>query len=217
VYIIVRKGDLAKPDWSDELWRYDSAGQGTLLYSIQGLNFRVAPDESFIAVNAPSEPTDAKVAFIDANGKVIHQATLNPADGNPYGADSGQWSADSKSYWDILQILAGSVAVIRIDVADWQMASYPITHLKLGRERELNPNTGLLVYSDFPIFFDADSAQNFAASGKTVTLSIYDLKNQKVQAIATSTAKEFKPKWLSDNSIEYNDPKGTGRIVYKLP
>jgi hypothetical protein len=223
VYIILRKGDPGKDaNWIDELWLYDSAGQGVLLYSVQGLDFRTAPDESYTAI--PFSNTDSngvtlsKVAFIDQQGKVVQEIKYTPdGDNNDYYTQSGAWSNNSQDYWDIAGIAATRVYAFNINVTSWKMQIYPLEQLKLGSEEALNADLGKFVYSDHPIFFDADSAQKFENSQTKVTLFVYDFKSQTSTSIATSIAKKFEPKWLPDNSIEYNDPNGTGRLVYKLP
>ncbi len=52
LYIIVRPGGQfaynTNPNWTDELWRYNSRGKGEKLYSQQGLTFKVSSDEKYI-------------------------------------------------------------------------------------------------------------------------------------------------------------------------
>jgi hypothetical protein len=220
VYIILRTGDVNSADgnWTDELWRYDAKGQGTKLYSFKGLNFRTAPDESYTALPQPDDDQSSltrKVVFIDPQGKVVHEVNFVPdGDVNDYYPASGLWSDNSQDYWDIAQIGPAPQFAFHINVTSWQLETYPLSQLNIPDEHDLNANTGQLVYSDYPIFFDATGSEQFASSGKPVTLSVYDFKSQKTQVIATSVAKKFEPKWLPDNSIEYNDPNGTGRIVF---
>ena len=49
-----------------------------------------------------------------------------------------------------------------------------------------------------------------------MTLLTYDLFIQKHEAITTSIAKAFKPKWVNHYTIEYENPKGQGRVTKKL-
>ena len=66
----------------------------------------------------------------------------------------------------------------------------------------MNGGTGKLAYSDFPVFFDADSAYAFQHSLKKVTMFLYDLATQAKQTLADSAAKAFEPKWLDDKTVE---------------
>jgi hypothetical protein len=222
VYIVLRKGDPGtNPNWSDELWRYDSTGQGVLVYAMQGLDFRTAPDESYTAI--PAFGTDAngksfsKMVFIDAQGKVVKEVNYSPeGNDNPYSSD-GQWADNSQIFWGAGQIGPQKEFAFSITPGSWEFDIYPMTGLPQGREGALNANVGKIILSDYPFFFDGDSAQKFTDSKQTVTLYVYDFRTKQLDVITTSAAKIFDAKWLSDNSIEYNDPNSTGRLVYKLP
>ncbi|WP_313756998.1 hypothetical protein [Tissierella sp.] len=80
----------------------------------------------------------------------------------------------------------------------------------------LNPNTGKIIFSDFPITFDIDNLSEFEMSKEKITLFYYDLVEKKLTSIDSSVAKIFNPEWIDDFTIEYDNPKGQDRIRYKL-
>jgi hypothetical protein len=85
--------------------------------------------------------------------------------------------------------------------------------LPVSSEYALNPAAGVLAYSDYPAMFDVESVKRFENTGAQVTLFVYDLNSQTVQAVATSIARPLNPIWLDDNKLEYDSPDGEGRLV----
>ena len=85
----------------------------------------------------------------------------------------------------------------------------------MGLEFELNANRGLLLFSDYPVLLDVFQSE-YNSSKKSVKLYIYDLDTQRQQTISTSITKRFNPKWLDDNTIEFDSPNGNGRQIYKI-
>ena len=86
--------------------------------------------------------------------------------------------------------------------------------MNIGEEFELNANTGLVVYSGFPNFFETGMRQQFIDSATKVHLFLYGLNTQALQTISTSIARPFSPKWLDNATIAYDDPNGGARIEY---
>ena len=213
LYIIRRTGDPDK-NWSDELWRYDAQGNGKELFSKRGLDFRVASDESTIAVGYQSSEDSAnKIAFISKNGEEIQEINIDPT-GN-YLDQLNKWSDDNSQFWGELQLGPTPKYIYQIIISSWDIKKFDVSQLGIGAEFELNANTGKIVYSDYPVLFDEDSKLQFLNSGKEVHLFLYDLNRQTSQIIATSIVEQFSPKWLDNDSIEYNDPNGGTRIVYE--
>jgi hypothetical protein len=217
VYIIRRTGDVETDNWQDELWKYDELRAGVMLYTIKGLDFRVSPDEAYVAISGGDETVGENLVILDNQGGVLQefiadQVLTGPAD-TPLMVGLVDWSDDSSTLWVKTNgpVLA---SYSRLLAPSWQVAMFDLSGVPIGRaENELNPNTGKVVFSDMPMFFAADQYDEFKASEKAVTLYIYDLVTQSLQEIAASTAKEFEPLWLDDSTIEYNDPVGEGRLT----
>jgi hypothetical protein len=216
LYIMRRMGDpQVDPNWSDQLWRYDSPGNGKMLFSYKGLDFRVAPDGSYAAVVYLASDTSANMlAFIDKNGNVARDFNIDPTE--PYANSLNQWSDDGKQFWGQLQFDATPKIIYRISISDWSVKKFFVEPLNIGEEFKLNPNTGQIVYSDYPDFFETGLRQQFIDSATKVHLFLYDLNTQTLQTIATSIARPFSPKWLDNARFEYDDPNGTARIEYTI-
>ena len=220
LYIINQIG--SGEDWFNELWRFDSQGNEKLLASEQGLDFRVAPDESYIAVkyNPSGMPAGEKISFIQSQGKVkkkFNAEDLGELGG--YYVKPLRWSDASSNFWAARHIGPKIYSFHKIESGSWSIINYNVSLLPINDSSEcnLNSNTGRIAFSDHPAIFDTVSAENFIASKQTVTLFVYDLNAQELQTISTSIAKRFAPKWINENTIEYNDPNSDGRIIYVLP
>ncbi len=217
LYIIRRIGYDGYPDddWADELWKYDSAKNGKKLFSSQGLFFLVSPSEERIGISS-----DEKLFFIDTEGEQLKQYSseeldANPAD-KPGNLDILEWSSDSQRLWGWHTFGPIPASYYEIDINSWQVRKYDVSALNLGTEGNLNTETRKIVYSDYPAMFDVDSLEDFEASGKKVTLYLYDFITKENKEITTSIVKRFNPKWLDNNRVEYNDPDGEGRLMYSL-
>jgi len=187
------------------------------LYSGLGIEFRVAPNEQFIA----AEPAGVELALLDGQGQLLRGfdlAQLSDHQPDEFYADIGltKWSEDSRVFWGELVIMGRPLLLYRLEAATWQPQRFDVSNLPLYWEDDLNPNTGQLVYSDYPSLITAEAGEEFEKSGQTVTLFVYDPATQKARPIATATAQAFRPKWLDDHTFEYDDPNGEGRLMYTL-
>ncbi len=216
LYIIQRTGgeegyqDI--PDWTDELWKYDSKKQGTKLYSIRGLDFRVSNDNKLIAIIGSGSDNKDMVGFIDTSGKQLAE----------FGGDDLGISLmkllvwGENTFWLADLALPYPVAFIKFDTNPFQASKYDVENVGIGMEYVINPDTQRVAYSDYPPLFDVDSQNEYKQSGKKVTLYVYDLETDEKHVIDTSTTKEFNPKWIDDDTIEYDNPKGEGRVTKKI-
>ena len=219
LYIIKRVGFEGGDDdsWSDELWKYDQSGEGTLIISSKGLDFRVSPDETRIALTGGDVSVGEKLQIIDAQGITLKEFAVSDFYTGDFSPSIGllKWTGDSSAVWIKMGGPGPQPMILsKIQMDAWLVYNYDMSNVDIGAEYDLNPNTGKLVFSDHPVFFDANSADEFKAAEKPVTLYGYDLVSQATQEIAVSKAKMFAPAWLNDTVIEYNDPLGEGRATY---
>ena len=217
LYIIRRIGDIETDSWRDELWKYDELRAGDLLYAIKGLDFRVSADEAYVAISGGDLTTGENLVLLEKQGGILleysaDQVLTGPAD-MPIMVGLIDWSDDNSSLW-IENAGPVVTSYSRLSAPSWQVETFDLTGVPIGgAEKELNPNTGKVVFSDLPMFFTADQQEEFVASGEAVTLYVYDLVSKNLLEIAVSKAEEFDPLWLDDTTIEYNDPLGEGRLT----
>jgi hypothetical protein len=123
--------------------------------------------------------------------------------------DSSFWLSDGAG--------PGVRQFIKIDTTNFQPTAFNVSRFPISiGESDLNPEREITAFSNYPVFFDVDSRDRFEQSGKAITLVVYDLNTQTQQQIATSTGKAFRPRWLDENTLEYNDPNGTERITQSI-
>ena len=211
LYIIRRIGydGSADENWSDELWKYNSQKKGAKMYSGKGIDFRVAPDEKYIAIQ------DEKLTMIDQSGKVVHAYPLDNLsldDNQDLQIGLLKWSDNGSQFWGDLFLTAYPQAFYKIDTDSWEVDKYDVSKLGFSDDYDLNGNNGKIAYSDHSVMFDASAAQEDEQSGTKVSLIIYDLKTKAQKQIAVSVTKVFEPKWMADNTIEYNDPNSNSRV-----
>lgn len=218
LYIIKRIGYDEYPDeiWTDELWRYDSQLHGQKLYSDKGLDFRVSPDEKYIALW-----TNEVLVLLSSNGDVIRSfpkknitiSKLFPGATEPLESSlCGLTDWDRDGFWLDCTFGPSLMGFVKIDFNTFTITKYDLTDLQPGPEYDLNPQKMKVVYSNYPALFEEISGNEYLESKAKVTLSVYDLQSKTIQSIATSITKEFNPKWIDENTIEYDDPNGNARI-----
>jgi len=231
LYIIRRIGYVPEQwdseEWTDELWGYNADGEGMKLYSAQGLDFRVAPDERHIALRISDlKCTWDKLIFLDSSGNSVREFAADQFIGHPDKEAYAplpthlfllEWSDDSSEFWGHVSAGPMPITFYKIKVDLWQITTYEVSKLNIPCEYDLNVNAGKLVYSDCPQIYDVYGREEFEKSQHQVTLFVYDFSNRSTQTIATAVAKCFNPKWLDDSTIEYNNPDGDDRIVYTMP
>lgn len=74
---------------------------------------------------------------------------------------------------------------------------------------DLNPDTGYLCYSPFPVILDVTEREEFLAEEHEIPLylvNLLDEGNMPHQVIATTNNREFQPEWIAPYTISYNNP-----------
>jgi hypothetical protein len=220
LYIIKRIGDVnsADGDWTDELWRYDRQGGGEKVFAGKGLDFRAAPDGQMIALQYAAG-FDLKIVFLKPPSEVVKEFDLSQLDeSGAYYPSPETWNTQSSQFWGALHTGPKITAYFCVNTETWEIEKFDVSSLPINTSGEcaLNGDTGKLAFSDYPAIFDAASHQEFVDSQKPVNLFVFDLNSQASQTIATSQAKEFKPAWVDDKTVEFNKPDGSGRTTFIL-
>ena len=215
VYVIRRRGDVHGPTWTDELWRYDRNGMETKLWSSKGLDFRVRDDEGMIAVLSGStrgSPT-SNLHLLDRDGKLIKTFPANQL----VSTDMSFEKWDGRFLWLADQETVDISGFVRIDSGSMAVKRYDLSQLDLSDEDyALNTTLLRLAYSDYPAIFDTDEAHDFEKRKTPVTLYVYDLTTKHRLFIARTIAKPFNPEWANPSTLEYDNPRGKGRIQKRI-
>lgn len=216
LYIISRTGGNfgyeTNLNWKDELWKYNSQKQGMKIFSNQGVDFRVSEDEKFIAIVGSGNLT-----FIGNNGNILKSFNKEQLKVQ-YEISPIKWS--SSYFW---MGDAGPVGILqsikKINAINFQITDFDVSSLFASdsfNSFDLNATAEKIVFDNRPFMFDVDSEKQYEQSGAKVSLTVYDLNTKVKQVIATSITKRFNPKWINNNTIEYDNPNGEGRITKQI-
>jgi hypothetical protein len=215
LFVIRRIGDTSGNDWSDELWEYTNEG-GQKLYAAKGLSFTASPAGNLVAIDASDEVTIMNTL----SGEVVKKLMLSDFDQakvqqNEKQYDSNasvqawQWSSDGTSLWGTVNI-RDPFLFFRLSAADWKLEQFPVPP-DYGFEYALNPDSGLIAYSTYPLILDVEGKEEFESQKTPVMFYLYDFKNGTQKKVATSVTKKFEPEWTNSNTLSYDDPKGQGK------
>lgn len=218
LYVINRIGYISERDyrdnWTDELWRYTGSGdRGTKLFAARNLDFRVRDDGGMIAVLAPVTPGkhQRSLHLLGRDGKVLK--AWSPKQLNCAGFDFLKWGWVGSDLWLKDQEAFDIYGFVRVDSRSMSTAKYDVTRLSLAdQDFDLNTSSLRLAYSDYPVTFDIDSYRQIQQRKTPVKLYVHGLQTKRSRIIASSVAKVFRPKWVSSSVLEYDNPKGNGRV-----
>lgn len=202
---------LGDSDWRSELWVYDQNGNGRKITGAFNLDFRASPDGMTVAVS-----DNESLTFLDQNGNEFSRLTIGQIAALLPGSQDAMidlegWSQDGAKFWGKLTIASQVLGFFETNNMGGGMQVYDLAGIPFSSfEYAINFSTGKLVFSDHPVFFDADSAERFKTSGQPVTLYLLDLPTQTLTVIANGTAMPFDPVWLGEDRIEYNNPANPG-------
>lgn len=182
-----------------------------LLATTWDSSFHISPDKKRVVIR-----TSSKLEIIDIIVNTHKVYTVNDLSSGrePFLGDIGllKWSDDSQTYWVDIFVMTEKFTYTKINVSTWTVIHYDVTKIPLENEILLNPNNEKIVYTDLPVqISDIDINEN-----KKNHLYLYDFITQKQILISASDAKAFNPKWIDDNTIEYDNPNGEGRIRYNI-
>lgn len=215
LYVIRRPGGqeayLTNPAWTDELWRYDSKGNGRKLYTGRGIDFRVSPKAHSIAIVVPEETTP--LVFTDLEGSVqkLFRRTeisgLAPEDVirplSWFGNDMWLTGVQGMEIRSIFSFDTSTDALTSRDVSSLHAVQ---------REFALEPTTETIAYSTYKQ--DLEESGN---EGQSAELRIYRLQTGEVKTIVAGVvARPFAPRWINSTTLEYADPSGSERVTVRI-
>ena len=183
-------------DWSNALWCFSPYEAPKKIAEGKGLQFRVTKDGKLIAVQIADQ-----IDFYDDKGNVLHSISDESVNTEEYtGVSLEQWNDDGSILWCSLKEAYVTVAYVAVDTNSWEITKYDDRSFG-SQEYVLNPNTGWVTYSDYPVTLDTIAFDEFVESGKTTILFVYHLMTKEERVVDSSETNMFKPYW-SDNRNE---------------
>ena len=198
-----------------ELWRFGPDGEGQKLFTSSRIDFRVDPVGKKIAVESTGELDENRIAFLNWDGEILQNLPIYTAGENEHTYPR-KWSRDGRYFWGVI-LLAGPYpeAFYRIDTQNWSSTIYN-ANLGFSHDYDLNPDTGILAFSDYPTFFEPTSRDRFVIQQREITLSLFDLERAEQTDLTTAPSHAFHPRWISDDVLAYDNLDIPGRILHSL-
>lgn len=214
LYYTVSK-ETDKDGYIEEVVKLDENENKTIIYTGKSIEISASPDgEYFIIIENPyyinRNEGVRNLIILDRNDITIFDEVIASAmdtDLIPYG-----WNGDE--FWALFTIMAEKPEILILNA---EPLMYEVIENKANsREFDINMKNGWICYSDFPVFFDIDTYNDFKESKTEVNLYLYNIYSEEKIHIDTSIAKEFNPKWIDIYTFEYNDPDSDNRLKYTI-
>lgn len=227
LYVIRRIGstDPKVNNWHDELWAYRENLEGKKLFSAQGIDFRISPEESLAAALSTDRGNNEILAFIEIpGGKTVRTFTRESfvtgslRSGADLHINPLAWSGGGEYFWCDLSFTATPGMFVRIKKDTFDIETFDVSALSLNSmELSLNPDRATVVFSTYPPIFDADSAREFEHRRRPVLLYYYNLRTKQKKAVARSSSMPMNPVWVNNSTVLYYDynVKGKKRAVIR--
>lgn len=196
----------------DEIWRYNQQKQGEKLYAGRWFGFRVKDDEKVITITTAEE-----FNLLDNNGNKIKTFKADEVLVSPAGPQFEVVAWAPNAVWLDNTFGPNLTGLVKIDTSAFTIVKYDLSHLPAGTEYAFNVKKEKVAFSNYPAFFEVESLEEYERSGSKVNLIVYDLQTKAQGQIATSIAKKFEPAWIDENTLEYNNPSGEGKITKQTP
>lgn len=213
LYVIHRTGGSSgyrdyPETWTDSLWRYDKDKNGVMIYSVRGLDFHVSPNEKHVAIVA-----EESLFILNERGTKIRQ--FKAEDFHLEGLDTA-YITDQFLFFPDGGPGAPFELIIKMNLDDFTWSRHDLPGLSFDDDYSFNPFNEMVVGSDHPFFYEAEYYNSWVKDKPTVTLYLYDFRSKKKSVLATSRAKEFNPRWIDTNHVEFNDPHSSKRIIREI-
>lgn len=201
IYVIYRRENPDdQNDWAGELWCFSPIEPPNKIVEGKGIDFRVSPNNKHIAVNVNF---NNNISIFNSEGNLEKEFTEEDYNIREHcHIDLGEWNDVEDVLWLESKENYVTDTFIHIDTNTWETNSYPNEYVYTD-DRALNPNTGWIAYSDYPVFLDTIGSTQYKESGKETTLFLYNIETQVRLTIDSEVTNLFSPKWISNNELVY--------------
>lgn len=209
LYIIRRFGET-----NDQLWKYGMDKNGVEVFSGKGIDFRVSEDSKFIAVSGggKEDTVGEELTLLDQSGKVLK----NFADSVSGNAIITPYDWIGGVFWVSYKEGPISSALGKLNPVDLSFKKFDLPKNEAFSDLVINPGRDVILYSNYPVFFDETTATKFKTSQTKVMLYMYDLTTKKKQLLDTFVAKPFNATWVDKDTVEYDSSTSSSKITKKV-
>ena len=132
------------------------------------------------------------IIVVKRSGKIVHRISVEKLFGQGSNADIIRWTTDETMVW--LQFYEGpspfKFGILDIDTGEITLLNPPPS-FDSGSVPALNPDTGDIWYSDFPVHFDVVEAQMIRESGRIFHLFAFNFFTRERMLIDSNIGEGF--------------------------
>ena len=148
------------------------------------------------------------LVILDAKNEIVIDEIVNSPVDTGSGLSFYKWGGAQNWLWLTHQQtwLTKDFCKINLETGDIE---YFEQNYGFATDFDLNPDTGYLCYSPFPMILDVTEREEFLAEEHEIPLylvNLLDEENTPQQVIVTADNREFQPEWIAPYTISYNNP-----------
>lgn len=235
-YDITKEGNQA-PGYKEELWKYNYKGNGKPIILLSekpkefisyfSPDFRVDPLEHYIVLlkgyfGSPDYALVVKDLKTLEDAFVLPMTEIEKQNKEIIGnLELDIWTRDGRYFWAATHYGAVSLGFIRIDTQNWTSDIFQAPENVLGGDA-LNIENGFITVHPGNVWFGVEEIEQEEKAkrrkeGIGTELYIHNLFTGE-RSFVNKTDEPlwfFKPKWISENELEYELPTGEKK-VYKI-
>ena len=200
-YYVLREFNIdSYKEYYNEFWRYNkNTLEGEKIFG-DARDFRVDPQEKYVALNTKVN----NLKILDLKTKEIIFEQIEKIEKDEYlMIKIEEWSDNGQYFWFTKNLYgpgSGFDSLHKLNINNFQIENYD---LRVLDEYDLNPDSKMLVYSDYPASYDIFGFFKVANEKEQTTLFVYDLKTKNSKLLLSQKVGKFLPKWIDNNTIEY--------------
>lgn len=200
IYAIYELKDSSDNNLSNALFSFSPYEDVRLIAEGESIDFRVSQNNEHIAVELNG---NGNIEIYGMDSELLHSFSNDEMNTEEYTrVHLEQWNDSGNVLWCSLMQEYTTVAYISINIETKEVVKYSDREFS-SEEYVLNPNTGWIVFSDYPVMLDNLSYEEYMKSDQVTTLSLYNLMTKEEIKIDSYVTNRFKPEWINNHEILY--------------
>ncbi|MDD4046086.1 MAG: hypothetical protein PHE34_02960 [Tissierellia bacterium] len=192
-----------------------------IIYEGSSLKFSFSPNNEYMFIEAHNQVDNTEIIVLDEDYGILFKSSIynngeNVYDHHPVEIKFIKWSKDNTKLWVATGWNAYVMTFHLIDIENSTLKTYYTGENYGITEIDLNPNNGSIAYSTKPEFYESGSYDEFMQNQTPIYLYFLNLYTGEKVEIAKSITMGFRPKWINNKEIEYNNPDSFMRLTFNI-
>jgi hypothetical protein len=202
-------------------YNHDDESYEKIIYEGSSLKFSFSPNNEYMYIEAHNQLDNTEIIVLDENYEIIFKNKIynnaeNEYDPHPVEVKFIKWSKDNNKLWVATGWNAYVMTFHMIDMENSTLETYYTGENYGITEIDLNPDNGCIAYSTKPEFYESGAYDEFMKNQTTVYLYFLNLFTDEKIEISSSVTRGFRPEWVNNKEIEYNNPDGFMRLTFNI-